>query len=150
MVEEVDKTGMTTLFFLSNKHPIKKEEIQTRLKKGVSSCWAIMGSYKIPHVHHSNFCLQLIKTYVTKVETKNETIFTVIAPPNVGFYKLEIYASRIPRDHGVLALPLVAILLVEVRLQFSSRGGGSGASSRRSSSTSEVSTTSTVVQRVNK
>lgn len=109
-----------------------------------------MGSSKIHNVNHANFCLQLIKTYVTKVETKNETIFTVIAPPNVGFYKLEIYASRIPRDHGVLALPLVAILLVEVRLQFSSRGGGSGASSRRSSSTSEVSTTSTVVQRVNK
>ena len=78
----------------------------------------------------------------------------MIAPPNVGFYKLEIYASRIPRDHGVLALPLVAILLVEVRLQFSSRGpGGSGASSRRSSSASALSsasTTSTVVQRVNK
>ena len=97
--------------------------------------------------------LQLLKTYVTKVESKSETVFTVIAPPNVGFYKLEMYASRIPRDHGVLALPLVAILLVEVRLQFSSRGGGSGASSRRSSSASALSsasTTSTVVQRVNK
>ena len=35
LVEEVDKTGMSTLFFLSNKHPIKKEEIETRLKKGV-------------------------------------------------------------------------------------------------------------------
>ena len=99
------------------------------------------------------FALQLIKTYVTKVESKNETVFTVTAPPHVGFYKLEIYASRVPRDHGVLALPLVAILLVEVRLQFSSRGGGSGASSRRSSSTSAVSSASaasTVVQRGNK
>ena len=84
---------------------------------------------------------------MTKVESKKETIFTVIAPPNVGFYKLEIFATRIPRAHGALALPLVAILLVEVRLQFSSRGGGSGASSRRSSAASSA---STVVQKVNK
>ena len=57
---------------------------------------------------------------MTKTESRKETIFTVIAPPNVGFYKLEIFATKMPRNHGPLQLPLVAIFLVEVRLQFSS------------------------------
>ena len=35
-MEEVDKTGISTLFFLSKKHPIKKGEIESRMKKGVS------------------------------------------------------------------------------------------------------------------
>ena len=60
---------------------------------------------------------QLIKTFVTKGEFKNETMFTVTAPPNVGFYKLEMFASKIPKNNGMLQLPLVAIFLVEVRLQ---------------------------------
>ena len=70
-----------------------------------------------------SFVLQLIKTFVTKKETKDETIFTVVAPPNVGFYKLEIFGGKIPKLNGMLHLPLVAIYLVEVRLQFSSESG---------------------------
>ena len=46
-------------------------------------------------------------------------MFTVTSPPNVGFYKLEMFASKIPKNNGMLQLPLVAILLVEVRLQSS-------------------------------
>ena len=47
----------------------------------------------------------------------------MVAPPNVGFYKLEIFAGKIPKLNGMLHLPLVAIYLVEVRLQFSSENG---------------------------
>ena len=76
---------------------------------------------------------QLIKTYVSKSESPQETIFTVFAPPNVGFYKVEIFAAKIPKNHGMVPLPLVAIFLVEVRLQFSSDNSGG---SRKSSVTS--------------
>ena len=38
----------------------------------------------------------------------------------MGFYKLEIFAGKIPKLNGMLHLPLVAIYLVEVRLQFES------------------------------
>ena len=34
-MEEVDKSGISTLYFLSKKAPIKKDEIKTRIKKGV-------------------------------------------------------------------------------------------------------------------
>ena len=57
---------------------------------------------------------------MTKQESKKETMFTVFSPPNIGFYKLEIYASKIPKNNGIVQLPLVGIILVEVRLQFSS------------------------------
>ena len=59
-------------------------------------------------------------------------MFTVVAPPNVGFYKLEIYASKVPKKHGMLNLPLVAIYLVEVRLRNSSDDLGSSLRSIRS------------------
>ena len=34
-MEEMDKSGISTLYFLSKKAPIKKEEIKARIKKGV-------------------------------------------------------------------------------------------------------------------
>ena len=34
-MEEMDKSGISTLYFLSKKVPIKKEEIKARIKKGV-------------------------------------------------------------------------------------------------------------------
>ena len=46
---------------------------------------------------------------------KEETIFTVYTPPHVGFYKLEIYASRVPKTTGKINLPLVATFMLEVR-----------------------------------
>ena len=45
---------------------------------------------------------------------KEETIFTVYTPPHVGFYKLEIYASRVPKTTGKINLPLVATFMLEV------------------------------------
>ena len=59
-------------------------------------------------------------------------MFTVVAPPNVGFYKLEIYASKVPKKHGMLHLPLVAIYLVEVRLRNSTDDLGTSLRSVRS------------------
>ena len=35
-------------------------------------------------------------------------------PPHVGFYKLEIYASRVPKTTGKINLPLVATFMLEV------------------------------------
>ena len=35
LMEEMDKSGISTLYFLSKKAPIKKEEIKSRIKKGV-------------------------------------------------------------------------------------------------------------------
>ena len=46
---------------------------------------------------------------------KEETIFTVYTPPHVGIYKLEIYASRVPKTTGKINLPLVATFMLEVR-----------------------------------
>ena len=46
---------------------------------------------------------------------KYETVFTVYTPPHVGFYKLEIYASQVPKTSGKINLPLVALFMLEVR-----------------------------------
>ena len=54
---------------------------------------------------------------MTKLEKKDETIFTVSAPPHVGHYKLEIFASLIPKTRGKLNLPVVATFMVEVKLK---------------------------------
>ena len=54
--------------------------------------------------------------------TKVETTFTVFTPPHIGFYKLEIFASRVPKSNGKINLPLVATFMVEVNLQITERG----------------------------
>ena len=55
--------------------------------------------------------------YTTRYQAKKEeTIFTVYTPPHVGFYKLEIYASRVPKTKGKINLPLVATFMLEVCL----------------------------------
>ena len=58
-----------------------------------------------------------MKTFVTKLEKEDETIFTVYAPPHVGHYKLEIFAAKIPKTRGKLNLPVVATFMVEVKLK---------------------------------
>ena len=75
---------------------------------------------------------QELKPFATKEDQKGETLFTVVAPPNVGFYKLEVYAGKVPKKHGVLQLPLVAIYLVEVRLRNSTDDVGASLRSVRS------------------
>ena len=55
---------------------------------------------------------------------KEETIFTVYTPPHVGFYKLEIYASRVPKTTGKINLPLVATFMLEVKLKMTTVTSG--------------------------
>ena len=54
---------------------------------------------------------------MTKSVKEKETLFTIHAPPHVGHYKLEIFASSIPKTRGKLNLPIIATFLVEVRLK---------------------------------
>ena len=54
---------------------------------------------------------------MTKMESDEETIFTVYAPPHVGHYKLEIFAAKIPKIRGKINLPVVATFMVEVKLK---------------------------------
>ena len=54
---------------------------------------------------------------MTKLETDEETIFSVFAPPHVGHYKLEIFAAKIPKTRGKFNLPVVATFMVEVKLK---------------------------------
>ena len=49
--------------------------------------------------------------------TKLDTMFSVTAPPAIGFYKMEIYARRAPDKRGKYEVPLVATFLVEGRLK---------------------------------
>ena len=48
--------------------------------------------------------------------SKDDTVFTVYAPPHVGNYKLEIFAARVPKTKGVVNLPVVATFMVQVKL----------------------------------
>ena len=64
-----------------------------------------------------------IQTFVTKSEKSRETLFTIHAPPHVGYYKLEIFAAAVPRKRGKLSLPIVAIFMLQVKLKPSQVGG---------------------------
>ena len=80
----------------------------------------------------TNEIFQELRPFVYKEDKRGETLFTVVAPPNVGFYKLEVYGSKVPKKHGMLKLPLVAIYLVEVRLRNSTDDLGTSLRSVRS------------------
>ena len=53
---------------------------------------------------------------MTKEVKYRETLFSVQAPPHVGYYKLEIFAGRVPKSRGRTNLPIVATFMVEVRM----------------------------------
>jgi hypothetical protein len=38
--------------------------------------------------------LKDVTSFVTCEHSHEESVFTVVSPPDVGFYKLEIYAAR--------------------------------------------------------
>ena len=50
---------------------------------------------------------------MSKKSKKEETVFTVFAPPDLGFYKLVVHAARIPRNKEKVFMTVVATFLVE-------------------------------------
>ena len=50
---------------------------------------------------------------MNKKSKKEETVFTVFAPPDLGFYKLVVHAARIPRNKEKVFMTVVATFLVE-------------------------------------
>ena len=51
---------------------------------------------------------------MSKSSAKEETTFTVFAPPGLGYYKLVVFAARTPRNKEKLYMPVVATFLVRV------------------------------------
>ena len=49
---------------------------------------------------------------MTKKTGPKETMFTVLAPPELGYYKLVINAARIPKKKAKVVMPVVATFLV--------------------------------------
>ena len=58
--------------------------------------------------------MQKLKAFVSKSSAKEETTFTVFAPPGLGYYKLVVFAARTPRNKEKLYMPVVATFLVRV------------------------------------
>ena len=50
--------------------------------------------------------LQDVKSFVRCVHSAGETVFTVLSPPDTGFYKLEIYAARTPAKKEKVLMPI--------------------------------------------
>ena len=59
-----------------------------------------------------NNIFQKLKTFVSKKTEKEETVFTVFAPPALGYYKLVVFAARVPRGRERVSMPVVATFLV--------------------------------------
>ena len=51
---------------------------------------------------------------MSKSSAKDETTFTVFAPPDLGYYKLVVFAARTPRSKERLYMPVVATFLVRL------------------------------------
>ena len=51
---------------------------------------------------------------MSKTSSSSETMFTVIAPPGLGYYKLVINAARVPRIKAKVIMPVVATFLVKI------------------------------------
>ena len=49
---------------------------------------------------------------MSKKSEKEETVFTVFAPPGLGYYKLVVFAARIPRNKEKVYMTVVATFLV--------------------------------------
>ena len=49
---------------------------------------------------------------MSKKSDSKETLFTVLAPPAVGYYKLVINAARVPKVKAKVIMPVVATFLV--------------------------------------
>ena len=115
LIEEGDGHGHSTLFFISKKNPYPNpEELPSKIANGEVKAFvfkkvkcSVLLNHNISHLTHT--ALHQAK--------KEETIFTVYTPPHVGFYKLEIYASRVPKTKGKINLPLVATFMLEVCLR---------------------------------
>ena len=53
-----------------------------------------------------------MRAFVSKKTSPGETVFTVWAPPSLGYYKLVISAARVPRVKAKVMMPVVATFLV--------------------------------------
>jgi hypothetical protein len=50
--------------------------------------------------------LQDVKSFVSCQHSPEESVFTVVAPPDAGYYKLEIYAARTPNKKEKVLMPI--------------------------------------------
>ena len=111
LIEEGDGHGHSTLFFISKKNPYPNpEELKSKIANGEVKAFVFKKVRSHVLLNQNMFLNHLL----TSQAKKEETIFTVYTPPHVGFYKLEIYASRVPKTTGKINLPLVATFMLEV------------------------------------
>ena len=107
LIEEGDGHGHSTLFFISKKNPYPNpEELKSKIANGEVKAF-VFKKVRLPNQN-------MLHPLIANQAKKEETIFTVYTPPHVGFYKLEIYASRVPKTTGKINLPLVATFMLEV------------------------------------
>ena len=107
LIEEEDKHGHATVFLISKNirdDQMNMADLKSKLQSGGLRAF-VKKKVTITQLSINNYDLQT---------DKKETVFTVFTPPHTGFYKLEIFASRIPKTNGKINLPLVATFLVQV------------------------------------
>ena len=73
---------MVTTVYISRKNPLPGSVIQNQEATG-----------KISRGVHTTV-------------TKKETLFTILSPTNVGFYKMDIYAAKSPKKKGKMIIPI--------------------------------------------
>ena len=118
LIEEGDGHGHSTLFFISKKNPYPNpEELKSKIANGEVKAFVFKKVKFHNHIHST-------LPHLAYQAKKEETIFTVYTPPHVGFYKLEIYASRVPKTTGKINLPLVATFMLEVKLKMTTVTSG--------------------------
>ena len=55
---------------------------------------------------------------MSKKSDAKETLFTALAPPGVGYYKLVINAARVPKVKAKVVMPVVATFLVSGKTSY--------------------------------
>ncbi len=50
---------------------------------------------QVPLIQLTWLNTQDVKSFATCEHSREESIFTLLSPPDVGYYKLEIYAARL-------------------------------------------------------
>ena len=101
LVQETD----TVTYFLNSSTP--KDHLKTELDSGVGAAQScLMISFE------KTLRFQKLRAFVSKKTSPGETVFTVWAPPGLGYYKLVISAARVPRVKAKVMMPVVATFLV--------------------------------------
>ena len=95
----------TVTYFLNSSTP--KDHLKTELDSGVGAAQScLMISFE------KTLRFQKLRAFVSKKTSPGETVFTVWAPPGLGYYKLVISAARVPRVKAKVMMPVVATFLV--------------------------------------